>query len=110
MDPEKILGLRPHEVRSFVVELLSGFLACKLPVDFSVALVHFPIPGACLVAQFSPCREATIAQTLTAAETDLDLGLVKPTTMFGCVVYGEALPKQPADLFSEPVCQRLASM
>ena len=92
------------------MKLLSVFLARKQPVDFSVVLVHFPISGTRLVTQFSPCRDATIAQTLTAAETDLDLGLVKPTTMFGCVVHGEAFPKQTADLFSEPVCQSLASM
>ena len=54
--------------------------------------------------------DATIAQTLTDVEADLDFGLVKPTAMFGRVVYGEVFPKQTADLFSEPVCQSLASM
>ena len=51
-----------------------------------------------------------MAQTLAAEQTDLDLCLVEPASMFGRVMYRKQIPQPPANLLSEPLHQRLAAM
>jgi hypothetical protein len=60
--------------------------------------------------QLSERWDSSPAQALTGEQADLDLRLVQPTAVFGGVVHRETLPQQAADLFAEPIHQRLAVM
>ena len=51
-----------------------------------------------------------MAEALAAEQTDLDLRLIQPAAVYRRVMHCETLPQQTADLFAEPVYQRLAVM
>ena len=86
------LVLRPLEGIPFVTKLATGLLSIKLPVDLDPFPVNLPIPGAGFPPQPLQMGYSPVAEALSREDSDLDLRLIKPTAVFGCVVDGEAVP------------------
>ncbi len=63
-----------------------------------------------LLAQGCDISDSPLAEALAAEEADLDLRLVQPASMFGCVVDRESVPQPASGLLAEPFHQRLAGV
>lgn len=104
------LSLSQLKVVPSVSELHACLSARELPVDSDVVAVHLPVPSFALPPQMAQRWNAALAQALSAEQTDLDLDLVQPASVFGCVTHREPVPQPPADPFYEPLHERLAAM
>lgn len=55
-------------------------------------------------------RDSAPSQTLAAEQADLNLGLVQPTAISGCVVRSEPVPYPATDLLSEGVGEGITAV
>lgn len=83
-----------------IAELSACGFAVKLPVNSELVTIDPAVPGAGFALQRLQIGDASFAEALTGEQTDLDLGLIEPASMRGCVVDCEAIP--------DPVSRRLA--
>src|ERR1700674_2763932 len=68
------------------------------------------IPGFGFAAQRSDIPDPALPQALTAEESNLNFGLIQPTSMLGCVMHCESLPKPSARRLTEAVHQCLTGV
>src|ERR1035437_1562888 len=83
-----LLGLRPLNVVSFVVELPACLSTREPPVDGDLITVHSPVPGPGFPPQVAERGDSSLAQTLPGEQADLNLGLIQPTAVFRRVMDG----------------------
>jgi hypothetical protein len=93
-----------------VVQFEAYQLSCELPLDGDLVAVCAAIPGFGLAAQGEDIPDPAFSEALAAEETNLDLGLVEPTSMLWGVVDSKAFPQPAPVLFAESLHQRFAGM
>ena len=76
------------------MELVTSVIGSKAPRDGAVLSIAFGLQGGDALAQVLHADHAT-RQTATSKNTDLDLGHIEPTAMFGRVVELHPLQKPP---------------
>jgi hypothetical protein len=89
---------------------MSSLFASKVPLDWNAGMIHSTTPSPDLSPERGWIPDPTLAQALPRKQTDGDLGLVQPTAMFGCVVYGKAFPQPVSRLLAKAFDYRLAGM
>src|SRR4029079_12025738 len=94
----------------FVVELATRGSTVELPVDLDSVAIHSPIPGFSLLAPSLEIGDSSAAQTLPREDPDFDLRLIKPTSVSGRVMDGEAIPDFCGHFRAEDIRQRLTAV
>ena len=91
----------------FVAELATGGSTVELPVDLDTVAVHAAVPGFCLLPQSFEAGDASTTETLPREDPDFDLRLIKPTSVSGRVMDGEAIPDLCGHFRAEDIRERL---
>ena len=104
------LVLRPLERVPFVAEFASGGSAVEPPVDLDAVAVHAAIPCPAFPAQRLEIRDSSGAKALPREDADFDFRLVEPASVGRGIVNRESVPDFIANLRSEDVRQRLATV
>jgi hypothetical protein len=92
----------------FVTELSASRFAVEPPVDFGADTIDPAIPGAGLLAQSPPIRNAPFTQALPGKQTDFNLRLIEPASVSGRVMNAEPIPEPVTYLLTVKVGQRFS--
>ncbi len=92
------------------MQFAAGLFACELPVDDGVVTVDAASPSINVAAKCRQVSDSAFSKTLAAEQAHFDLSLVEPTSVFGCLVNGKAIPKAASNLVSKLVYHRLTRM
>jgi hypothetical protein len=74
------------------MERATSLFSGKLPLDSDFVAIGAAVPCFGLAAECSDVPNSACPQALAAEETDLYLGLIQPTSVFGRVMNGETFP------------------
>ena len=94
----------------FVAESGTGRSAGEVPVYGDSHTVHPAAPSFSLAAQGVDAGNSTSAQALPSEEADLDLGLIEPAAVLGCVVDRQTVPDLAPVIRAEVVGERLPAV
>src|SRR5947209_1072068 len=99
---------RAQRANSMPVVKSSIFVRSQLPpLTWDI---HAAVPGFCLLPQGCETGDAATAETLPREDPDFDLRLIKPASVSGRVMDGEAIPDFCGHFRPEDIRQRLTAV
>jgi len=100
-----VLVLRPVEfvpyLRRCVAESPASLAPREGPIDSGALLVGLAIPNVGFLSKQSQVGEPAGPKAFARIQTELDLRLIEPASVFGRVVYGESIPQVAPSFFTE---------